>query len=109
MQRRAVNSSKLFQALRYPYFQVGQVLGPHPMTPDVRKAQIKTAGTCEHRSELQSFSEPVLASQAKAQSRSSYHPLQQIPLPQSLFQTERQADALAPYAQKVPLIKSNNS
>lgn len=89
------------KALRYPYFQVGQVLGPRPMTPDVPKAQIKTAGSSEHRSELQSFSEPVLPSQAKAQNRSSHQPLQQIPLPQSLSQTERQADPLAPYIQKV--------
>ncbi|XP_056594920.1 serine/threonine-protein kinase MAK isoform X2 [Triplophysa dalaica] len=89
------------KALRYPYFQVGQVLGPHPMTPDVRKAQIKMAGTSEPRSELQSFSEPALMSQAKAQSRSSHQPLQQIPLPQSLTQTERKADPLTSYTQKV--------
>lgn len=89
------------KALRYPYFQVGQVLGPRPMTPDAPKTQIKTAGSSEHRSELQSFSEPVLPSQAKAQSRGSHQPLQQIPLPQSLSQTERQADPLAPYKQKV--------
>lgn len=78
------------------------------MTPDVRKAQIKTAGKSEHRSELQSFSEPVLVSQAKAQNRSYHQPLQQIYLPQSFTQTERQAEQLAPYAQKVPLLKSND-
>ncbi|XP_058620857.1 serine/threonine-protein kinase MAK isoform X3 [Onychostoma macrolepis] len=85
------------KALRYPYFQVGQVLGPLPMTPDVRKAQIKTTLPIESRSELQSVSEPVLPSQTKGQSRSSHQPLQQIPLPQSLSQT----DPLAPYTQKV--------
>lgn len=79
------------------------------MTPDVRKAQIKMAGTSEHRSELQSFSEPALMSQTKAQSRSSHQPLQQIPLPQSLTQTERKADPLTSYTQKVPLLKSNDS
>ncbi|XP_057178849.1 serine/threonine-protein kinase MAK isoform X2 [Triplophysa rosa] len=89
------------KALRYPYFQVGQVLGPHPMTPEVRKAQIKMARTSEHRSELQSFSEPALVSLAKVQSRSSHLPLQQIPLPQSLTQTEWQADTLTSYTQKV--------
>lgn len=85
------------KALRYPYFQVGQVLGPRPMTPDVRKAQIKTVLPSEPRSELQSVSEPVLPSQTKGQSRNSHQPLQQIPLPQSLSQ----ADPLASYTQKV--------
>ncbi|XP_043082576.1 serine/threonine-protein kinase MAK isoform X3 [Puntigrus tetrazona] len=85
------------KALRYPYFQVGQVLGPLPMTPDVRKAQIKTTLPTEPRSELQSVTEPALPSQSKGQSRSSHQPLQQIALPQSLSQT----DSLAPYTQKV--------
>ncbi|XP_016427123.1 serine/threonine-protein kinase MAK-like, partial [Sinocyclocheilus rhinocerous] len=83
------------KALRYPYFQVGQVLGPLPMTPDVRKAQIKTTLPIESRSELQSVSEPALPSQTKGQCRSSHQPLQQIPLPHS------QTDHLAPYTQKV--------
>ncbi|RXN30513.1 serine threonine- kinase MAK isoform X1 [Labeo rohita] len=92
------------KALRYPYFQVGQVLGPLPMTPDVRKAQIKTTMPSEPRSELQSVSEPVLPSQTKGQSRSSHQPLQQISLPQSLSQT----DPLAPYTQKLwPLPPGN--
>uniref|UniRef100_A0A9J7YDP2 non-specific serine/threonine protein kinase n=1 Tax=Cyprinus carpio carpio TaxID=630221 RepID=A0A9J7YDP2_CYPCA len=93
------------KALRYPYFQVGQVLGPLPMTPDVRKAQIKMTLPSEPRSELQSVSEPVLPSQTKGQSRNSHQPLQQIPLPQSLSQT----DPLAPYTQKVQnlLLKFN--
>ncbi|XP_016319771.1 serine/threonine-protein kinase MAK-like [Sinocyclocheilus anshuiensis] len=85
------------KALRYPYFQVGQVLGPLPMTPDVQKAQIKMTLPSEPRSELQSVLEPVLPSQTKGQSRNSHQPLQQIPLPQSLSQT----DPLAPYTQKV--------
>lgn len=85
------------KALRYPYFQVGQVLGPRPMTPDVRKAQIKTVLPSEPRSELQCVSETVLPSQTKGQSRNSHQPLQQIPLPQSLSQT----DSLASYTQKV--------
>uniref|UniRef100_A0A671KN35 non-specific serine/threonine protein kinase n=1 Tax=Sinocyclocheilus anshuiensis TaxID=1608454 RepID=A0A671KN35_9TELE len=84
------------KALRYPYFQVGQVLGTLPMNPDVRKAQIKTTLPIESRSELQSVSEPALQSQTKGQCRSSHQPLQQITLPQSLSQT----DHLAPYTQK---------
>ncbi|XP_052398333.1 serine/threonine-protein kinase MAK isoform X5 [Carassius gibelio] len=91
------------KALRYPYFQVGQVLGPLPMTPDVRKAQIKMTLPSEPRSELQSVSEQVLPSQTKGQSRNSHQPLQQILLPQSLSQT----DPLAPYTQKVVGAENN--
>lgn len=67
---------------------MGQVLGPRPMTPDVRKAQVKTVLPSELRSEVQSVSEPVLPSQTKGQSRNSHQPLQQIPLPQSLTRTD---------------------
>ncbi|KAI4881773.1 hypothetical protein NFI96_011469 [Prochilodus magdalenae] len=76
------------QALRYPYFQVGQVLGPRTQTPDLRKAQVKQAQPSEPKPELQSASEPVLRTQAKAQGRSFHQPLQQIPLPQADRQDE---------------------
>ncbi|XP_073796152.1 serine/threonine-protein kinase MAK isoform X8 [Danio rerio] len=85
------------KALRYPYFQVGQLLGPRPMTPDARKAPVKAVLPSELRSEMQSVSEPVLPSQTKGQSRNSHQPLQQIPLPQSLTQT----DTVALHTQKV--------
>lgn len=76
------------QALRYPYFQVGQVLGPRTQTPDLRKQQMKLAQPTEPKPELQSASEPALQSQAKAQGRSFHQPLQQIPLPQADHQAE---------------------
>ncbi|XP_066502780.1 serine/threonine-protein kinase MAK isoform X3 [Hoplias malabaricus] len=76
------------QALRYPYFQVGQVLGPRAQTPDVRKMQTKLAQLSEPKTELQSASEPVLRSQTKVQGRSFHQPLQQIPLPQADRQVE---------------------
>uniref|UniRef100_A0A8B9KMF5 non-specific serine/threonine protein kinase n=1 Tax=Astyanax mexicanus TaxID=7994 RepID=A0A8B9KMF5_ASTMX len=85
------------QALRYPYFQVGQVLGPRTQTPDLRKPQMKPAQPTEPKPELQSASEPALRSQAKAQGRSFHQPLQQIPLPQA----ECQAEPLPLNTQKV--------
>ncbi|XP_072547416.1 serine/threonine-protein kinase MAK isoform X2 [Salminus brasiliensis] len=84
------------QALRYPYFQVGQVLGPRTQTPDLRKPQVKPVQPTEPKPELQSASEPALRSQAKAQGRSFHQPLQQIPLPQA----ERQAEPLPLNTQK---------
>ncbi|TRY91061.1 hypothetical protein DNTS_035781 [Danionella cerebrum] len=71
------------KALRYPYFLVGQLLGPRPMTPDVRKTHVKTGLHSEPRTDLQPVSELMLPSQTKGQSRNSHQPLQQIPLPQS--------------------------
>uniref|UniRef100_A0A3B4D797 non-specific serine/threonine protein kinase n=1 Tax=Pygocentrus nattereri TaxID=42514 RepID=A0A3B4D797_PYGNA len=84
------------QALRYPYFQVGQVLGPRTQTPDLRKSHVKPTQPSEPKPELQSASEPVLHSQAKTQGRSFHQPLQQIPLPQA----DRQAEPLPHYTQK---------
>ncbi|KAF7691836.1 hypothetical protein HF521_010803 [Silurus meridionalis] len=65
------------QALRYPYFQVGQVLGPQPQTPDYCTSQVKTALPNNTKSELQSTSEPALHSQAKVQGRNFHQPLLQ--------------------------------
>ncbi|KAL7840907.1 hypothetical protein AOLI_G00262300 [Acnodon oligacanthus] len=84
------------QALRYPYFQVGQVLGPRTQTPDLRKSQVKPTQPSEPKPELQSASEPLLRSQAKTQGRSFHQPLQQIPLPQA----DRQAEPLPLNTQK---------
>ncbi|XP_022535941.2 serine/threonine-protein kinase MAK isoform X6 [Astyanax mexicanus] len=92
------------QALRYPYFQVGQVLGPRTQTPDLRKPQMKPAQPTEPKPELQSASEPALRSQAKAQGRSFHQPLQQIPLPQA----ECQAEPLPLNTQKRPVGNENS-
>uniref|UniRef100_UPI003AAB9B9A serine/threonine-protein kinase MAK-like isoform X1 n=1 Tax=Centroberyx gerrardi TaxID=166262 RepID=UPI003AAB9B9A len=71
------------QALRYPYFQVGQVLGPRPQSQEVRKVQAKPPAqsqASEPKAEIQ-----LSSSESKASSSSSrphQQPLQQIPLPQ---------------------------
>ncbi|XP_071402885.1 serine/threonine-protein kinase MAK isoform X3 [Centroberyx affinis] len=71
------------QALRYPYFQVGQVLGPRPQSQEVRKVQAKPLAqsqASEPKAEIQ-----LSSSESKASSSSSrlhQQPLQQIPLPQ---------------------------
>ncbi|XP_060717871.1 serine/threonine-protein kinase MAK isoform X3 [Tachysurus vachellii] len=87
------------QALRYPYFQVGQVLGQRAQTPDLCKSQVKTHPS-EIKSELQSASEPVLHSQTKDHGRNSHQPLQPISLPQAPVQASHQADPLALNTQK---------
>ncbi|XP_069046986.1 serine/threonine-protein kinase MAK isoform X2 [Lepisosteus oculatus] len=74
------------QALRYPYFQVGQALGPPPQGAEQQKAQSKPAQPTEPKAkapakaDLQSSPEP--APRAQAQSRASLQPLQQNQLPQ---------------------------
>uniref|UniRef100_A0A4W4G6S3 non-specific serine/threonine protein kinase n=1 Tax=Electrophorus electricus TaxID=8005 RepID=A0A4W4G6S3_ELEEL len=88
------------QALRYPYFQVGQMLGPRPQTSDLCMPQARPVENSEAKAELQSTSEPAPRSQAKAQGRSYHQPLQQIPLPQSVSQADRQAEPLPLITQK---------
>lgn len=97
------------QALRYPYFQVGQVLGPRPRTPELYKSQVKIPYPNEIKSELQSASEPALHSQTKGQGRNSHQPLQPISLPQATGQADQQVDSLALNTQKVQDIKAKFS
>ncbi|XP_061094013.1 serine/threonine-protein kinase MAK isoform X2 [Conger conger] len=97
------------QTLRYPYFQVGQVLGPpsQHQQDQMRMAQaseMKRLSLC--KSDLQSASEPAIKFQAEAVDRDYHphhhqhqhhphqpHPLQQIPLPQVYAKTAPQADS----------------
>ncbi|XP_028814287.1 serine/threonine-protein kinase MAK isoform X3 [Denticeps clupeoides] len=98
------------QALRYPYFQVGQLLGPRPLSSDLRKTQMKPA---DPKPDLQSVSEPVLKYSVKAPGRNSHQPLQQIPLPQNFSQTESLADSVKqeqPHnLQKKPVLAGNEN
>ncbi|XP_058232456.1 serine/threonine-protein kinase MAK isoform X3 [Hemibagrus wyckioides] len=96
------------QALRYPYFQVGQVLGQRPQTPDLRNTQVKTAKPNEIKSELQSASEPVLHSQTKDKGRNSHQTLQLISLPQGPIRTDHEADPLALNTKKRPMGNENS-
>ncbi|CAI5673518.1 unnamed protein product [Oreochromis niloticus] len=72
------------QALRYPYFQVGQVLGPRPQSQEVKKVQNRPLAqkqASEYKVELQQSSSESKASTTS--SRNHQQPLQQIPLPQA--------------------------
>ncbi|KAM9827905.1 serine/threonine-protein kinase MAK [Neosynchiropus ocellatus] len=65
------------QALRYQYFQVGQILGPRPLSQDIKKVQARPK--CQ-----EPVSESKMESQKSSSDSSSKHqPLQQIPPPQS--------------------------
>ncbi|RVE58913.1 hypothetical protein OJAV_G00199120 [Oryzias javanicus] len=71
------------QALRYPYFQVGQVLGPRPQSQELKKMQnrsmVKKQVSESKTDPLQSSSE----SKTSTTSSRNHQPLQQISLPQT--------------------------
>ncbi|AWP20818.1 Serine/threonine-protein kinase MAK [Scophthalmus maximus] len=80
------------QALRYPYFQVGQILGPRPQSQEVKKVQAKPLAqkqASESRTDPQQSSSESKASTASLRNQQQHHhhhhhqPLQQIPLPQA--------------------------
>uniref|UniRef100_A0A8C7KW63 non-specific serine/threonine protein kinase n=1 Tax=Oncorhynchus kisutch TaxID=8019 RepID=A0A8C7KW63_ONCKI len=89
------------QALRYPYFQVGQVLGPRPGS-EIRKATVRTQsrGSSEPKGELQSSSGDSSArtSQGNHPKASSRH--HQAPQ-QPLQQTDHQIDQTSPHDQVI--------
>ncbi|XP_021418308.1 serine/threonine-protein kinase MAK isoform X1 [Oncorhynchus mykiss] len=89
------------QALRYPYFQVGQVLGPRPGS-EIRKATVRTQsrGSSEPKGELQSSSGDSSArtSQGNHPKASSRH--HQAPQ-QPLQQTDHQIDQTSPHGQVI--------
>ncbi|XP_058870732.1 serine/threonine-protein kinase MAK-like isoform X8 [Acipenser ruthenus] len=74
------------QALRYPYFQVGQVLGPPPQYVEQQNAQNKPVQPTEpkpislSKTEPHSPPEPII----KVQPKVNHQPLQQIQLPQQI-------------------------
>uniref|UniRef100_A0A8C8DW49 non-specific serine/threonine protein kinase n=1 Tax=Oryzias sinensis TaxID=183150 RepID=A0A8C8DW49_9TELE len=74
------------QALRYPYFQVGQVLGPRPQSQELKKMQnrsmIKKQNSESKTDPLQSSSESK-ASTTSSRNHQQNQPLQQIALPQT--------------------------
>uniref|UniRef100_A0A3Q4APE0 non-specific serine/threonine protein kinase n=1 Tax=Mola mola TaxID=94237 RepID=A0A3Q4APE0_MOLML len=76
------------QALRYPYFQVGQVLGPRPQSQEVKKVQARPhpqKQASEPKPNPQQSSSESQASQdsTRSQQHHPHQPLQQIPLPQA--------------------------
>ncbi|XP_060920479.1 serine/threonine-protein kinase MAK isoform X3 [Labrus mixtus] len=75
------------QALRYPYFQIGQILGPHPQSQNV-KVQGRVQGqrqVSESKTDPQQSSSESKASTSSSRNQQQQHhqPLQQIPLPQT--------------------------
>ncbi|MGH0151201.1 UNVERIFIED_CONTAM: hypothetical protein FKN15_024243 [Acipenser sinensis] len=74
------------QALRYPYFQVGQVLGPPPQYVEQQKAHNKPVQPTEpkpislSKTEPHSPPDPII----KVQPKVNHQPLQQIQLPQQI-------------------------
>ncbi|KAG9356008.1 hypothetical protein JZ751_000852 [Albula glossodonta] len=104
------------QALRYPYFQVGQVLGPPPQYVEQQKSQVRMAQPPEpkpislcksdQQSPAQRTRAPAVApaptqapAPAPAPSLNRPHqPLQQIPLPQATLHSDnnRQEQAVSP-------------
>ncbi|XP_070709213.1 serine/threonine-protein kinase MAK isoform X2 [Pempheris klunzingeri] len=76
------------QSLRYPYFQVGQILGPRPQSQEVKKVQARQLAqkqASESKSDPQQSSSESKASTSSSRNQQLQHhhqPLQQIPLPQ---------------------------
>ncbi|XP_033988263.1 serine/threonine-protein kinase MAK [Trematomus bernacchii] len=72
------------QSLRYPYFQVGQILGPRPQSQEIKKVQARPP-VSESKADTQQSSSDSKAStsSSKNQQPHHHHPLQQIPLPQT--------------------------
>lgn len=76
------------QALRYPYFQVGQILGPRPQSQEVKKVQARTQVPKQTSENKRSSSESKGStdsgrSQQQQQHHHHHQPLQQIPLLQN--------------------------
>ncbi|XP_076017172.1 serine/threonine-protein kinase MAK isoform X2 [Genypterus blacodes] len=79
------------QALRYPYYQVGQILGPRPQSQDIRKVQARPPAqnqASDHKSDPQQSSSESKDSTSPSrvnnqQQQQQQQPLQQIPLPQA--------------------------
>lgn len=75
------------QSLRYSYFQVGQILGPHPQSQEVKKAQARPVPQKQVSEPKLNPQQPSSESKASANARNQqqhpHQPLQQIPLPQT--------------------------
>ncbi|KAM8823645.1 serine/threonine-protein kinase MAK isoform 5-T11 [Spinachia spinachia] len=73
------------QTLRYPYFQVGQILGPRPQSQEIKNIQARPPAqkqASDSKADPQQSSSESKASTSS--SRNQHHqPLQQIPLPQT--------------------------
>ncbi|XP_065805102.1 serine/threonine-protein kinase MAK isoform X6 [Labrus bergylta] len=79
------------QALRYPYFQIGQILGPRPQSQNVKvqgrvqgQRQVSESKTDPQQSSSESKASTSSSRNQQQQQQQQHHqPLQQIPLPQT--------------------------
>ncbi|KAM9337754.1 serine/threonine-protein kinase MAK [Symphorus nematophorus] len=74
------------QALRYPYFHVGQILGPRPQSQEVKKVQARPLAqkqASESKTDPQQSSSESKVSTSSSRNQQQHQPLQQIPLPQT--------------------------
>lgn len=72
------------QALRYPYFQVGQILGPRPQSQEVKKVPARTQVSKQTSENKRSSSESKGSTDSvRSQQQHHHQPLQQISLPQN--------------------------
>uniref|UniRef100_A0A1A7WJA6 non-specific serine/threonine protein kinase n=3 Tax=Iconisemion striatum TaxID=60296 RepID=A0A1A7WJA6_9TELE len=81
------NRPTAVQALRYPYFQVGQILGPRPQSQEVKKVgsrmQVQKQLSDSKTDPQQSESESKASTSSSRNQQQQHPPLQQISLPQS--------------------------
>ncbi|XP_041103848.1 serine/threonine-protein kinase MAK-like isoform X2 [Polyodon spathula] len=97
------------QALRYPYFQVGQVLGQPPQYVEQQNAQNKPVQPTEpkpvslSKTEPHSPPEPVI----KVQPNVNHQPLQQIQLPQQI--SNQPGLPKMTYKQQQPYLPTTNN
>uniref|UniRef100_A0A3Q3NAP4 non-specific serine/threonine protein kinase n=1 Tax=Mastacembelus armatus TaxID=205130 RepID=A0A3Q3NAP4_9TELE len=87
------------QALRYPYFQVGQVLGPHPQSQEIKEVHARSLvqkQASESKADPQQSSSESKASISLCKNQQQQHqPLQQIPLPQAENKTGAFSNAVS--------------
>nr|CBN81830.1 Serine/threonine-protein kinase MAK [Dicentrarchus labrax] len=93
------------QSLRYPYFQVGQILGPRPQSQEVKKVQARPLAqkqASEHKTDPQQSSSESKASTSSSrnqQQQEHHQPLQQIPLPQTESKSAGLSHAVSVFVQ----------
>uniref|UniRef100_A0A8C9XT04 non-specific serine/threonine protein kinase n=1 Tax=Sander lucioperca TaxID=283035 RepID=A0A8C9XT04_SANLU len=98
-------------ALRYPYFQVGQILGPRPQSQEVKKVQARPLAqnqVSESKADPQQSSSESKASTSSSRNQQQQHhqPLQQIPLPQTESKPAGLCQAVSVKSQ--PLFENSN-
>lgn len=94
------------KALRYPYFQVGQVLGPRPQSQEVKKVQTRSMVQKQLSESKPDPQQSSSESKASTMSRNyqQHQPLQQNPMPQVDSKTEGVSHAVSRTMKSSPFI-----